>query len=189
MIDETLRIGPVTGNRPAALVGLGFQPALFPETTTPDWMDLLKLIDLARVKPVFLNFHIITAFTGPAGAANNFVRFAAWALAGGDALPGFPTELLTDPTTCILARSHPYASAGLQTETEKGGLSRTQGQIVQIALPPISDLMRVVAEGRRYLVAGYEADVPTDDWTAGAVKCYPTHDPIPTKPMQYAAGF
>lgn len=83
-LDENLRFGPVTGNRPAATVAPVFLPCLFPQTLAPDWYDLRIVMDYARVRPVYANFHIITSFGGPGGSSTNVLRFAAWATTAPD---------------------------------------------------------------------------------------------------------
>lgn len=185
MLDETLRLGAVGGSRPTTVPGLpGFQPYPFPDFLAPDYWNLFEVIDVARVRPIYANFEIVQAFNGPVGVANNVLRFAIWAATA-------PTvaAILADGAPQI-GRSLDFTGiAGLATETEKGVLSRTQGFMVQVPLPPLADLSRVVSEGRQYVMAGFEANIPTVDYNAGLAKCYLTDRPLPSKPMNYRAGY
>lgn len=165
--DENLLAGKNV--RPASFVGLGFIPALYPTTAAPRYWDLLQIQDMCRANPLNALFHVETTFTATAG---NVLRFRIF-------VSNDPTfaDLATNPELFIAA-SHDLGSAGLLA-----------GTMVNVAMPPMSDLTRLLGEGRRYIALGHEANVPTTDWVAGGVTAYWTDKPVPSKPMAYAAGY
>lgn len=172
MLDHTLKFA--TNERPAAVPAVPTFPIWFGGLATPTYLDLLAVIDFARASPVYANFQVETTFTG---AATNRLRFAIFV----DEQADF-ANVLTPENPLRVARSTDYVTAGLQA-----------GLISQIALPPLSDLARIGTnkEGRRFLTLGFEADcsVSNTDWTGGGLTAYLTHHPLPTRPIDYRAGW
>lgn len=168
MLDLDLFCG--TNDRPALFVLPTWQFAFFPSLASPNYWDLRAIMDIARANPIYANFRIATAFNNQAGTILRPAIFV-------DNDPTF-ANVLTDPS-CIVARSHDWLPPGMGVV----------GTIVQVAMPPMSDLTRVAADGRKFITLGWEALVPTADFVAGGMDAFLTRFALPTRPPAYQSGY
>lgn len=144
--------------------------APLPSLVEPAYYDFRVITDLARATPVYANFRLASPFDN---VADNLLRFAVFVSDN----PTF-VDLLTN-RELVLARSHDISSPGLVDV----------GQIIQVALPPVGDLLRVLGEGRRYMSLGFEYMVPTTDWSTGGIDAFLTRHPLPLRPLSSPSGY
>ncbi|MEY5098097.1 MAG: hypothetical protein RJA36_816 [Pseudomonadota bacterium] len=168
MLDATLFFAQ--NQRPTLFVLPTWQVATFPLAASPNYLDLQAVIDLARSGPVYANFRVASAFNA---SADNLWRFAIF-VASDTAF----VEVVTNPT-CIVAQGHDTNAAGMNTV----------GTIIQVVMPPLSDLTRLAGDGRRYLALGVVALIPTADFTQGGIDAFLSDKPLPTRPYAGAAGW
>lgn len=162
----------------AAPGGTSFGPVLFPSAADPKYIDLLAVMDMARARPIYANFRVATAFAGAAANRWRLAIFVSTAFADG---AGVATDVAVGSLASVqpIVQTFDIAVAGLQTV----------GQFYQLAMPPMSDLARLVSEGYRSICLGAMALAPATDWTDGGIDAFLTPDAVPTKPFHYAAGY
>lgn len=158
--------------RPAIVPNAAVTRWLFPDLIAPTYWDLLAARDLGRGAPVYGMFRIAAAFNA---VANNFLRFAIFV----DSTPTF-VNILTN-NELVVARGPDILSAGLG--------SSAVGMEVPVALPPLSDLVRLTGEGRRYITLGLEAYVPTTDWSSGGIDAWFSPFARSGRPFVAPAGY
>lgn len=170
MIDAGLIMA--TNQRPTIVPGAGTNPALLPTGLAPNWLDFARIMDWARGRTVYANFRVASAFDN---VASNLVRPAVFV----DDDPSF-INTLSNPSL-VVVQGHEIYSSGLQ--------AGSVGQVVSIALPPLSPYALVGGEGRRYMCLGFMAFVPTTDWTAGGWDAWFSDRPHVQRPIFSPSGF
>lgn len=170
MIDAGLIFA--TNQRPTILPSAGITPALLPQNLAPNWLDFGRVLDWARGRPVYANFRVAAAFDAVVGNTLSFCVFI-------DDNPTF-INVLSNPQL-VLARGHDIYSSGLSA----GAI----GNVVSLALPPLSPYALVGGEGRRYMCLGMLVYVPTTDWATGGLDAWLSDTPHVQRPVFSPSGF
>lgn len=170
MIDAGLIMA--TNQRPTIVPGAGTNPALLPTGLAPNWLDFGRVLDFARGRTCYANFRVASAFDN---IASNMVRPAVFI----DDDPSF-IGVLTN-ASLVIVQGHEIYSSGLQ--------AASVGQVVSVALPPLSSYALLNGEGRRYLCLGFMAFVPTTDWTTGGWDAWLSDRPHVQRHLQSPSGY
>lgn len=170
MIDAGLIFA--TNQRPTIVPGAGTNPTLLPTGLAPNYIDFARVMDFARGRTCYANFRVASAFDN---VASNMVRPAVWI----DDDPSF-IGTLSNPSLC-LCLGHEIFSAGL--------LAGSVGSVISLALPPLSPYALVGGEGRRYMAMGFQAYVPTTDWSTGGWDAWLSDRPHVQRPLFTPSGY